>query len=284
MGRTQITAGRNEAFTANIIGRALPTESVEFLELGYYAEETGTTAVTVANLLSATAGLLSALKIWKDAKTMIINVNGADLYALNALMLGNYAHTMVGGGTQYDRTRVSGLKVPLNLPKPLNVNAQHKVDFERTAVSAGVVEALTCVAKTGHNKPKYLSYQAVTYTPASATAWLPAEVGIPDGDLLGILFNSITTIPVAGADTCTLDQIRLKIGGTVIEETNWEALEAGRKTGAHYTIESPASFAILDNYVFWDFRENPYPAGVSKTLQFYGGDTNSIRIVPIVQV
>lgn len=284
MGRSQVTAGRNEAFTANIIGRALPIDSIKGLELSFYAEETGTTAVTVAALLSATAGLLSALKVWKDSKELVVNCNGADIYALNALMLGNYAHAMVGGGTQYDRTRVSGMKVPLNLPSPSQAVAPHKVDFERTAVSAGVVEAITCVAETKHSHPKYLSYQATTYTPASSGAWLPLEMGIPSGDLLGILFNSITTIPVAGADTCTLDQIRLKINGTVEEETNWESLKAGSKTGAHYTIESPASFAILDNYVFWDFREKPYSAGTSKTLQFYGGDTNSIRILPIVQV
>lgn len=292
----------------------LPVNSISHLNLTLKALNAGTnTKATLAQLL----GALEKIEILHRGQA-IHSYNGADLFALNCILLG---HEPVQANiiNTDNATRSLGLIIPMGrkLYNPaecfpptkrgdLKINI--KIDIADTGYD-GVIFQIESTELLDASPARYLKVTTLTATP-SATGEM--DVALPIGNpYTGILLWG-TTVPVGTAWTTTIDYAKLLADNVerYYAKANWESLHADlilrcgacvdwsekihlENTGASYaqnadTATEEVVKGDIENYALMDFD----PAlndeflletsGLSELkLKINAGDTNALRALPM---
>lgn len=233
--------------------------------------QNGTTAPTLADAL----GIIESVQV-KLGGRIITELSGTDLLALNALMLGREIKYIVPAGDNQAGT-IEGLRLPVWLtPSELSL----AIRFNKGSVATIDTEQLTFSVLEADEplRDRHLEMPRFSFTPPSTGTFNTALDTSFAGDLIGLLVYS-TTIPTTTNDNASVAKLRLKVDGDIVYEGNWLEMSADTTYPGDSTLKG-----IVDNYVFLDFRRQPYPAGSSIAVDVESDDTNIVRIIPIVAV
>lgn len=230
--------------------------------------------------------------------TSIINMNAADLYALNMILLGNSPILLNSVATD-NATRALSLIVPFSR-QPFDLKEcfprskrgdlllQITVDIA-TAAFDGIIFQVEAVELLDASPSRHLKVTTLTHTP-SATGDSDIELPIAY-TYAGILLWG-TTIVTSTAWTNTIEQVKLLADNTerLYSLANWESLRGdlvmrcGDEPG-HIVAKGDdqiAHYAYLDfsPYNSDDFLLNTAPLN-ALTLRITAGDTNACRALPV---
>jgi hypothetical protein len=272
MGR-DITLLDESSFTASsddvIVSRP---GTLDEMIISMKAEPTSATDITTAALLP----LVQPFELKRNG-VAFISIRGDDLYALNNYLLGLRPVAFASGATTDYNSRVMGLRIPVYLTRG-DDTLTYKIT--RVAVSNADTETISLMARFLEAAPAqgWLEYTTYSYTPSASGSSLRAMDVKSTGDLIGLLIYG-TTIPLTSADTTTVDKLQLRLDGEITHEATWQTLRAPTESGS--VADATVPEGILDNYVFWDFRKEPIPAGKRIEVYVNAGDTNAVRMIPI---
>jgi len=244
---------------------------IEAIDIGLHVLQNGATAPSLSEIL----GILSKIQVKLTGK-IVTELTGAELLAYNCLVE-NRSIKYIVPSADNEHGFVDGLSLPLKLAPGAHVlsvrflySSNAKIDTEKLSFST--LESDTVLSRAMIQMPSY------SFTPPSTGAYNTALDATFAGTLIGFLMYS-TTIPTSSATTTSLAKLRLKVGGDIVYEDNWQGLASQ----TFYPEESTLR-GILDNYIFLDFRKDPIPAGARVEVQVYSDDTNAVKIIPILQV
>lgn len=271
------------------------------------------TKATLAQIL----GAIEKVEILRFGAS-IVSISGADLYALNTILLGREPWQENVVNTD-NAVRHLSLVIPFGrrlydpnecFPETTagELSLQYTVDIADTGYD-GFIEQIEQVEIIGAKPKRYLKYMTKSYTPSATGA---AEVDLPRGNLYAGILLYGTTVPTGTAWTTTIDKVRLLVNN---EEhyygiCNWESLHgeliskcspAGawsekihmENTDATYTQNADTAAeeqddTALANYVYLDFSPNNSDDFLLSTRELSGlkleitaGDTNATRITPV---
>ncbi|RLG47481.1 MAG: hypothetical protein DRN92_03140 [Thermoproteota archaeon] len=244
---------------------------IEQIDLGLQLKQTGTTSPSLEDMLS----ILDRVQVKLTGK-IVTELKGRDVLAYNCLVENrSIKYTVPAGDTQYGY--VEGLSLPLKLAPGAHILSVRFLynsvsTITDTKLSFSTLESDTVLSRAMIQMPRYV------FTPPSTGAFNTALDSTFSGTLIGFLVYS-TTIPTTSATTTTVSKLRVKIGGDIAYEDNWQGLCSQTFYPEDSTLRS-----VLDNYVFLDFRKDPVPAGSRIEVQVYSDDTNDVIIIPVVQV
>jgi hypothetical protein len=249
--------------------------AVDTIVVSWDAAETALTAVTMANLLAG----MNPFKVTHEAKK-ITEIRGDDLYALNVLWLENNPITIIGVGATSDVTRINAMIVPVSSKTGANCTCL----ATKATITNGGTERLSLGAIL-EVAGKDFHYEILTssYTAPSTGTFLQAYDKTMDGELVGFMIFG-TTIAAAATDTISADKIRIKVNGSVNKDTNWDLACALSHDGYHPLFANPATCAILDNYVWVPFKQDPPVKGDRVTIDINAGVADAMRIIEVVKV
>lgn len=233
--------------------------------------QNGATAPTLADILS----VINKVQVKLTGK-IVTELSGQDILAYNAIAQNRSVKYLVPAADN-ELGLVEGLAIPLALAAGahvLSIRFLHTsvatIDTEKLSFST--LESDKALARTHVEMPSF------TFTPPSTGAFNTALDATFDGLVTGFLIYS-TTIPTTSADTATVRKLRIKVGGDIIYEDNWNNLAAQ----THYPEDSTLR-AICDNYVYLDFSDDPIAKGARVEIEIYSDDTNTVKIIPVIRV
>jgi len=244
-----------------------------------------TTAVA-AVLTKTGLQTLKPLEI-KLGNTAITSLQGDDAVALQNEFLGE--NPVIGETTAVGSTgKIEGVSIPV-WGQPKHGTWSARANFAaQTNVSAPVISMETEILdKVLHEG--YLSILTSFFTPASTGAFNQAYDNTIPGDCLGILFFS-NSVPTFAADLISAREVQLLLDGTLAWQLEWKNLS---RAGSGGTLKNPpvvgTVFAqgftdFLQNYAFYDTRDDPIPKGKRLTLKIQSDVADAIRIIPVLQV
>ena len=240
--------------------------------LSMKAEPTSAADITTAALLP----LVQPFELKRNG-VAFISIRGDDLYALNNYLMGYRPVAFASSAATDYNSRVMGLRIPVYLAKG-DDTLTYKIT--RVAVSDADTETLSLLARFQEAAPAqgWHEFTTYSYTPSASGSSLRAMDVKSTGELIGLLIFG-TTIPTTSADTTTVDKLQLRLDGEITHEATWQTLRAPSAPGN--VADATVPEGILDNYVFWDFREEPIAAGRRIEVYINAGDTNAVRLIPI---
>jgi len=261
------------SFTASIDDTEIykPKNIVNF-HLSIQADMTAAASISP----EATLGLIDPFEL-KVSAIPRIRLTGRELYVLNKLFLDKDPVMMRAGAATDDKTRILDMLIPMNYSTaapPLHYSVT------RTAVSGVDTEKLTLVAEYSEAAlaERPLQLLKYTYIPSATGTMLKALERVLAGELEAILFRS-TTVPTDAADTSSVDQIELYVGGDLVTRTREFAIY---KPAFHIeNADGTPTARQVDNYMLIDFRPEPIPAGSAIRVDMSSDDTNPVHIIPI---
>jgi len=292
----------------------LPVNPLSFIALTVKCLNAGTnTKATLAQILSA----IENIEVLRFGSAQV-SLSGADLYALNCVLLGKepwqenvintdnaVRHlTMVipFGRKLYDPTEC----LPATIRGELTLRIQ--MDIADTGYD-GLMLQIETIELLGANPQRHLKYTTITHTP-SATG--DSDIELPIGNpYLGLLLYS-TTIPTGTSWTTTINKATILAANVekYVREVAWETLHGMlmnrlspanawaekfhmENLAATYTQNADTATEEQDdsdiaNYAYIDFDplgDGQFlfeTAGLSDLkLRIDAGDTNAVRVVPI---
>ena len=267
--------GYGADFTASFAERFLPVKGSYLAELTLSLK--GTTAATVAS-----ETFLDVLNpfVFKIGQETAIQLRGRDLVAYSYFMTGSTPHIIEGSGAQTDK--ISSIRIPLWLSTKDGEN--YSWAATRSAVANVSAEELGLQAEW-HDKALEASHLVAVEQPlttAGATGPTSLNVIIPQiGDLIGlIVFN--TTVPTAAAQTFSLSTLKLLKNGQLKDV--FTMANGHDINGGNGFIPGTPVFNILNNYRFFDFRNDPYDAKAERISidVEVGVASEAVRIIPIM--
>jgi len=233
--------------------------------------QNGATSPTLSEML----GILAKMQIKLTGK-IVTELTGQDILAYNCLVQ-NRSIKYIVPTADNENGLVEGLFVPLRLSPGAHVlsvrylySSNAKIDTEKLSFST--LESDEALA-TAH-----IEIPSFSFTPPSTGAYNTALDATFGGAVKGFLLYS-TTIPTTSATTTTLAKLRIKAGGDIVYEDNLHGLASQSFYPEDSTLRS-----ICDNYVYVDFSKAPIPAGTRVELEVYSDDTNTVRIMPVIEV
>ena len=274
------------------------------------------TKATLAQIL----GAIESVEILKGGSA-VVSLNGADLYALDCILLGHEPWQENVINTD-NATRALSLIIPFGrrLYDPTEcmpaqpkgeLTFKTKYDIADTGYD-GLILQVETVELLGAEPTHHLKYTTKTDTP-SATGWADLDLPIAN-EYLGLLLYG-TTVPTGTSWTTTLDQLTFLVDNVerYFRETNWESLHgmlinrlspanawaekfhleniAGSYTQNADTATEEQDDTSLANYAYMDFDPTGDGAYVFDTsghssvkLHYKAGDTNAFRVIPVERV
>jgi len=248
----------------------------------------------------------------------LISISGADLYALNKILLKAEPWQENVINTD-DATRMLSLVIPFgrklyNPAECMPANSAGELVLQLTLDIAdtgydGMITLVEQVELPGATPTQMLKYCTKAYTPSATGA---AEVDLPRGNKYSGIMLWGTTVPTTTSWTTTIDKVRLLCDNTerYFGISNWECLHGellmtggpagawGEKihlenTATAYTQNADTAAeeqvnTALNNYAYLDFApdgrddynlETADLAGLK--LEITAGDTNATRITPV---
>lgn len=281
MGIKTLLLKNNDAFAASTdLIDASTGRSIRELQLGIKAQQVAA-AIIPDNVV---ADILNPVEVRLNGSP-IVSVRGSDLLALNLLAYGETPYKFRSAAVIGNRTRLHGIKLPLNQPPRESGKLQYKFNFAAGA-NCGTITLTACEVGTdeGPEGGYYHIVEVPHLLPAATGFGLKYSFAMP-GDLLGVLIWS-TTIMAAAADTQSVQEIKLFVDGTEqIFRTASEMYEDGAMAR-----DNPASAAVttgvwLDNYCWLDLKKNPIPKASKVEWQINAGvASDPVRLIPLYQV
>jgi len=271
------------------------------------------TKATLAQIL----GALESVEILAGGKS-IVSLNGADLYALNCVLLGHEPWQENVINTD-NAVRHLTLVVPFGRRLfdpaeclPARPKGEYVVKLQYDIADTGydgLILHVEQVELPGASPEAYLKYTTKTDTP-SATGW--QDLDLPTGNkYVGILLWG-TTIPSGTSWTTTLDEVTLLADNSevYIREASWETLHGAlinrlspanawaekfhmENLASDYTQNADTATEEQDdsdiaNYAYIDFDPTGDGTFIYDTsgvgsfkLHYNAGDTNAFRVIPI---
>ncbi len=219
--------------------------------------------------------------------TAVISLQGDDAYALANEFLG--LNGLIGETTAAGSTgKVHGIGIPVwGQPKHGSWSARANFAAQTNVTTPTISLEAEILDKILHDG--YLTILTSFFTPASTGAFNQAYDNVLPGDLLGILFFS-NSVPTFAADLISVREVQALFGGTLAWQAEWKNLSTPGYAGA---LKNPpvvgTTFAqgftdFLQNYAFYDTRDDPVPKGTRLTLKINSDVADAIRIIPIIQV
>lgn len=271
----------NDAFatTTDLIDASVG-RSIRELQLGIKAQQVAA-AIIPENVA---ADILQPIEVRLDGSP-IVSIRGSDLLALNLLAFGETPYKFRSAAVIANRTRIHGIKLPLNQPPRERGKLTYRFGYTAGA-NCGTITVTA--AEIGTDEPPVGGYYHMVEIPHV----LPAATGYGQkysfampGDLLGVLVWN-TTIMAAAADTQSAQEIKLFVDNTeMILRTASEMYQDGAMAR-----DNPAAAAVtvaswLDNYTWVDLRKNPIPQDKKVEWQINAGvASDPVRLVPLYQV
>lgn len=254
--------------------------SVRELSIGLQGEQADGVIVATMELLD----VLQPISVRLDGSP-IVSIRGSDLRALNLFAFNETPYLFRSAALGGNRTRVHGLRLPLN--QPPRDRGKLVYQFGYTA-DANVDECLLTAAEIATDEAPeggYFHYVEIPHTLPAATGYGQKYSLAMPGDLLGILLWN-TTIMAAAADVESVQEIKLFVDGTEqIMRTAYEMQERGA-----IARDSPIDTAVtvaspLDCYAWLNLQKNPIPAASKVEWQINAGvASDPIRVIPLYQV
>jgi hypothetical protein len=249
------------------------------LNIAFDCLQNGATAPTLANLIE----VINDVYV-KDGGAAFTDIDFTELFVLNELLLAHRPFKLLGGGDNY-AAYLDAVKVPCNLPAGSKGRFQIKCTYTGHATVDTI--ALTITAEQGPviGALKGLitgrcAFKQFAKTP-SATGWTEeSKVALPTkGRLLALLAYG-TTIPgtTTMVTSASLYESKITVGGVDYRYYNI----AERFADVEKLSEDSTLLAILDNYILYDFRDDPIDlAGIVK-FEWNAGTADAVRLVAVV--
>ena len=233
--------------------------------------QNGATAPSLADILS----ILDKVQVKLTGK-IVTELSGQDILAYNCLVNNRSIKYLVPSADN-EVGLVEGLALPLRLAPGEHVLS---LRFLHNSVSTIDTEQLSFSTLESDDvlEDRHIEMPSFSFTPPSTNAYNTALDSSFTGDVEGFLLYS-TTIPTTSSDTATVRKLRIKAGGDIVYEDNFNNLSAQTYYPEESTLRS-----ILDNYLYLDFSKNPIAAGTRIEVEVYSDDTNTVKIIPIVRV
>jgi len=247
---------------------------IDSINIGLDLLQNGATSPTLATMLDT----LDTIQV-KLGGRIITELTGEELFALNNLWLGKSIISVVPTADN-ESGSIQGLSIPLWLSPTEESLA---IRFAYGTVATTDNEQLTFSVREADEpiKPAHVEIKRFEFTPPSTGAYNTALETTFTGDLIGLMIYS-TTIPTTTNDNASAAKVRILVDGDLAWEGNWLEMKADAKRGA-YDGDS-TNRAILDNYVWLDFEDQPIKAGARIEIQIYSDDTNTVTLHPVIQV
>ena len=292
----------------------LPVNPLSHIVLTLKALNNGAnTKATLAQLL----GALEKVEVLHEGSA-VVSLNGADLYALDCVLLGrepiqeNVINTA-------NATRAISLVIPLGRSlynpnecffgvKKGELQLQIQIDIADTGYS-GVIFQIETVELPGASPSNYLKSTTLSYTPAATGE---VDVDLPIGAVFAGILLWATTVPTGTAWTATIDWVKLLKDNKefMYSKTNWESLHGDlinriqnpfayaekihmENTATAYTANADTAAeeqvaSDLANYAYMEFDPSGRDEFLVQTqglsrfhLRINAGDTNALRIIPV---
>lgn len=230
--------------------------------------------------------------------TSVINLNGQELAALNAIMLGHEPIITNCAATD-DGVRSLGLIVPFGrrlynpgecYPATKAADLKLQLDLDIATLEAdGLIMQIETIELPAATPSHHL--KCVKLAP-EAPAVGENDVPLPIGNIYAGILLWGTTIPLTTSWTTTIDKVKLLANSLehYYSSTNWESLHAdlihrlgmATQMRSSFTDDDFANFALLD---FDPYQANEFlfnTAGLSDLkLRITAGDTNVFEVFPI---
>ena len=262
----------NVSFTAD-------TDDITIIQPRYIHEvhislrmlQNGTTSPTLSDMLS----VLNKVQVKLTGK-IVTELSAQDILAYDCLV-GNRSIKYIVPTADNENGIIEGLALPLYLAPGEHVLS---LRFLHSSVSTIDTEKLSFSTLEADEpiEGAHVEIPSFNFTPPSTGAYNTALDATFGGNVKGFLIYS-TTIPTTTSTTTTVAKLRLKIAGDIVYEDNWHGMSAQT-----YYPEDSTLRSVLDNYVYLDFSKQPIPAGQRVEVEIYSDDTNTVKILPIVQV
>jgi len=271
----------NDAFAASTdLIDASVGRSIRELSLGIKAQQTAA-AIIPDNVA---ADIMNPIEVRLDGSP-IVSIRGSDLIALDMVLLNETPYKFRSAAVINNRTRIHGIKLPLNQPARERGKLVYKFNY---AAGANCSVVTLTALEVGTDEAPVGGFYHMVEIPHT----LPAALGYGQkyslampGDLIGILVWNTTTM-AAAADTMSVQELKLFVDGT--EQIMRTAFEMN--TDGAVGRDNPASTAVttavwLDNYLWLDLTKNPILKASKVEWQVNAGVVNDpIRLIPIYQV
>jgi len=244
---------------------------IEEIHVSLDVTQTGATSPSLSDILS----VLDTAQV-KLTGRIITELSGRDILAYNCLVRNrSVKYTVPTADTELGR--VEGLAIPLQLAPGDHVLS---VRFLHGSVSTITSEKLSfsTLENDDARTRTHVEMPNFSFTPPSTAAYNTALDVSFAGLVTGFLIYS-PTIPTTSSDTATVKKVRLKVGGDIVYEDNWNNLAAQT-----FYPEDSTLRALLDNYIYLDMSDGPVEAGNRIEVEIYSDDTNTVKIIPIVRV
>lgn len=292
----------------------LPVNPLSHIIITIKALNNGTnTKATLAQLLSA----LETVEVLREGSA-IVSISGADLFALNCVLLGREPWQENVIDTD-NAVRALTLVLPFgrNLYDPNEclpatqrgeLSLRQTIDIADTGYD-GYIYQVETVELLDASPSQHLKYTTLNHTPSSTGE---SDIDLPMGlSYVGLLMWA-TTIPTGTAWTSTIDDVTFLVDNMehYTRSANWESLHGmlmnrlspanawAEKIHLENTAGSYSQNADTDteqqvdtdiaNYAFLDFdpmQDDNFlfdSSGVSDlTLRITAGDTNACRVIPV---
>ena len=233
--------------------------------------QNGSTAPALADILS----ILDRVQVKLTGK-IVTELSGQDILAYNCLVQNRSVKYLVPANDN-EVGLVEGLSLPIRLAPGEHVLSMRFLHNDVATVDTEQLSFSTLEADETL-EDRHIEMPTFNFTPPSTGAYNTALDSTFTGDVVGFLIYS-TTIPTTANDVATVRKLRIKAGGDIVFEDNYNNLSAQTYYPEESTLRS-----ILDNYLYLDFTKSPIPAGTRVELEVYSDDTNTVKIIPILRV
>ena len=227
----------------------------------------------------------------------VISLSGADLFALNVIMLGKEP-ILANQVADDNATRYLSLIIPFGrklfnpaecLPETSKGELKLRVTFSSTETAIdGLILQVETVELIGATPEKFLKATTITKTPETGDN----DIDLPIGNKLAGVLLFGTTIVAGTSWTNTIEKVKFLVDNIEYDysEANWESLHGDlmTKIGQKENYDGSADNDDVAHYALLDFSPNDGDdflvdtSGKSRVhLRINAGDTNEIRVIPI---
>jgi len=258
-------------YTASTESIKVVAQNIKCIRIGFVGLENTTTANTLANTIAHSSAV--KLTVGGEIETLIRH---DDLFALNfaldMLKLGmSDPSWLLGTGTDNTYTWLKTI-----LPVFLTTDKDVYINLDYTGVTNVDGTTLTLCVEYGDrpypSKPLALRYVSVN----TATSFTEADISVAGKKLVGLLIYS-TTIPATTAYDTSAGEIKLLVKREEKAHYHWFDLD-----NVEADVEDTVVWAILDNYRFIDFSDDPIPADDLKVaIKSLVSATDAVRLIGV---
>ena len=256
-----IVLKNRESFTKDTGYITVPVRNIKEINVSLDFLQNGTTAPTLANVLSVINELQAIVK-----GNVVHTIKAVDLYALNVLLFG-YRPIHVLPANDNEAGSLQGLVWPFNFPVldkiQVTYSGHNTVDTEKLTLSVDYGGRL--------GAPIFLRYIQDTSQTGAFKAY---DISWGGMKLIALLLYA-TSVPDTTSSDGAIDEVKVKVDDQEVYHNLWLAINDFKYIESGSTIEG-----ILDNYKLIDFRDTPLPANNLK-VELKGSAAETFRAVGV---